>query len=176
MAAAERDAPALAVAVRAGLAPDDDYAGLGRPPCDWDDPGAREALVDALVRDAQAALAVLCGQELTGLPAEAAQLLALVAGQGAEAGEDGVFRIARRVARDRVISTVDTEARHGHKSRARRFDGYKAESVGVPTSTVRYYERVGLMAVPARTASGYRDCADDAAARLRVITRAAGWD
>jgi len=49
----------------------------------------------------------------------------LVAGQDAEAGEDGVFRIARRVARDRVISTVDTEARHGHKSRARRFDGYK---------------------------------------------------
>ena len=47
-----------------------------------------------------------------------------------------------------------------------------AESAGVPTSTVRYYERVGLMAVPARTASGYRDYADDAAARLRFITRA----
>jgi hypothetical protein len=113
------------VAVRAGLARDEDYASLGKPPCDWDDPAAREALVDALVRDAQAALAVLHGQELTGLLAEAAQLLALVAGQDAEAGEDGVFRIARRVARDRVISTVDTQARHGHKSRARRFDGYK---------------------------------------------------
>ena len=47
-----------------------------------------------------------------------------------------------------------------------------AESVGVPTSTVRYYERVGLMDVPARTATGYRDYADDAAARLRFITRA----
>ena len=47
-----------------------------------------------------------------------------------------------------------------------------AESAGVPTSTVRYYERVGLMSVPARTASGYRDYADDAAARLRFITRA----
>ncbi|HEX7188335.1 MAG TPA: MerR family transcriptional regulator [Actinomycetes bacterium] len=47
-----------------------------------------------------------------------------------------------------------------------------AESAGVPTSTVRYYERVGLMAVPARTASGYRDYADDAAARLRFVTRA----
>ncbi len=47
-----------------------------------------------------------------------------------------------------------------------------AESAGVPTSTVRYYERVGLMTVPARTASGYRDYADDAAARLRFITRA----
>jgi hypothetical protein len=37
-----------------------------------------------------------------------------------------VFRIARRVARDRLISTVDVEARHGHKSRARTFDGYKS--------------------------------------------------
>ena len=47
-----------------------------------------------------------------------------------------------------------------------------AESVGVPTSTVRYYERVGLMALPARTASGYRDYDEDAAARLLFITRA----
>jgi DNA-binding transcriptional MerR regulator len=47
-----------------------------------------------------------------------------------------------------------------------------AESVGVPTSTVRYYERVGLLELPARTASGYRDYADDSAARLTFITRA----
>ena len=57
---------------------------------------------------------------------DAADLLALVAGQDVAEGEDGVFRIVRGVARDRVISTVDTEARHGHKSRNRRFDGYKA--------------------------------------------------
>lgn len=47
-----------------------------------------------------------------------------------------------------------------------------AESAGVPTSTVRYYERVGLMAIPSRTTSGYRDYSDDAAARLLFITRA----
>ena len=57
----------------------------GKPPCDWDDPAAREALVDALVRDCQAALAVLDGQELTGPLVEAAELLALVAGQDVEA-------------------------------------------------------------------------------------------
>jgi Transposase DDE domain len=49
-----------------------------------------------------------------------------VAGQDVEQGTDGMFRISRGVARDRVLSTVDTEARHGHKSRARTFDGYKA--------------------------------------------------
>ena len=67
----------------------------------------------------------LDGHELDGPAAEAAELLGLVAGQDVEAGEDGVFRIARKVARDRLISTVDVEARHGHKSRARTFDGYK---------------------------------------------------
>lgn len=46
-----------------------------------------------------------------------------------------------------------------------------AESVGVPTSTVRYYERVGLMALPARTASGYREYGEDAAAQLLFIAR-----
>jgi DDE family transposase len=81
--------------------------------------------VDALVRDAHAALEVLDGHELDGPAAEAAELLGLVAGQDVEAGEDGVFRIARKVARDRLISTVDVQARHGHKSRARTFDGYK---------------------------------------------------
>ncbi len=107
--------PGLAGAVRAVLVRDDDYATLGKPPCDWDDPTAREALVDALVRDAHAALEALDGHELDGALAEAAELLGLVAGQDVEAGEDGVFRIARTVARDRLISTVDVEARHGHK-------------------------------------------------------------
>lgn len=47
-----------------------------------------------------------------------------------------------------------------------------AQRVGVPTSTVRYYERVGLLGLPGRTASGYRNYDDDAAARLLFITRA----
>ena len=66
------------------------------------------------------------GRRLPVTAGEAADLLALVAGQDVEQGEDGVFRIARKTAKDRVISTVDTAARHGHKSRNRRFDGYKA--------------------------------------------------
>ncbi len=46
-------------------------------------------------------------------------------GQDLEAGPDGRIRIARKVAPDRVISTVDPDARHGHKTAARGFDGYK---------------------------------------------------
>jgi DNA-binding transcriptional MerR regulator len=47
-----------------------------------------------------------------------------------------------------------------------------ADRVGVPPSTVRYYERIGLVASPSRTAAGYRDYDDDAAARLLFVTRA----
>lgn len=126
MRALDRDYPALAAKVRASLTRDDDYAGPGKPPCDWDDPAAREALVDALVRDGLAALAVVDGEVLEGPAVAAVELLAVVAGQDVDESDDGVFRIARRVAADRVISTVDPEARHGHKSHDRRFDGYKA--------------------------------------------------
>ena len=124
--ALDQDNPFLAAKVRSALTRDDDYAGPGKPSCDWDDDAAREVLVDALVRDCLAALGALEGEELAGALADAAQLLAIVAGQDVEQGDDGNFRIARRVAKDRIISTVDVEARHGHKSHNRRFDGYKA--------------------------------------------------
>jgi hypothetical protein len=126
LAALDAAGSPLADRVRAALGRNDDYATPGKPPCDWDDPAAREALVDALVRDALAALDALDAALLPPGAVAAAELLALVAGQDTDEGEDGVFRIARRVAKDRVISTVDTEARHGRKSRHRRFDGYKA--------------------------------------------------
>lgn len=104
----------------------DDYEHVGKPPIDWDDERAREALVDELVRDAVCALGVLEQEALAPEVAEAAELLATVAGQDVEQGEDGTFRIRRGVARDRVISTVDPEARHGRKSVHGHFDGYKA--------------------------------------------------
>lgn len=158
---ARAGATELAGRVRAALRRDDDYASVGKPPCDWDDPAAREQLVDALVRDALAALATLHGQSLPAPVAEAAELLGLIAGQDVEAGGDGVFRIARRVAADRVLSTVDPQARHGHKSMARRFDGYKAHlgvdpadelitEVAVTAANVADREVVGqLLAEPA---------------------------
>lgn len=116
----------LAGSVRAALVRDDDYATSGKPPCDWDDRSAREALVDALVRDALAAIEALDEETLPDRAVPAFELLALVAGQDVEEGDDGVVRIVAKVAKDRVISTVDPQARHGHKSRNRRFDGYKA--------------------------------------------------
>src|ERR1700738_2592918 len=59
-----------------------------------------------------------------------------VRGQDLEQGRDTVFRIARGVAKDRVISTVDPDARHGHKTSARGFDGYKASVAVAPDSEI----------------------------------------
>jgi len=47
-----------------------------------------------------------------------------------------VFRIARRVAADRVISAVDPRARHGRKTSARGFDGYKGHIAADPDSEI----------------------------------------
>lgn len=134
--ALDRDYPLLAAKVRSVLSRDDDYATAGKPPCDWDDPAAREALVDALARDCGAALVAIDGEALEGAAKAAAELLAVVAGQDVDEDDDGVFRIARRVAADRVISTVDTEARHGHKSHDRKFDGFKAHLSVDPDSEI----------------------------------------
>ncbi len=97
----------------------------GKPCCDFDDPDARVQLVDALARDAMAALDLLEGRQLCDVVCQAVALLGTVLGQDLERDEAGVFRIVRRVAKDRVISTVDPQARHGHKTAARGFDGYK---------------------------------------------------
>nr|MBF6558548.1 transposase [Acidimicrobiales bacterium] len=130
----------LETELRAVLGREDDYRVAGKPACDYEDKTAREALVDALARDAMALLAVLAGRELAATVTQAGALLATVVGQDLDQdstdgnGAGGVFRIARRVAKDRVISTVDPEARHGHKTAARGFDGYKGH-IGIDPDT-----------------------------------------
>ena len=111
----------------------------GRPPCDWDDPADRDRLVSELVDDANEVvwaaedLTVDGMLVLTDKQADAVALLALVAGQDVEPGDGpGRWRIAQRTAADRVISTVDPETRHAHKTRRAYRDGYKAHVAAEP--------------------------------------------
>lgn len=122
--------------LRAVLERDDDYGSGGKPVCDWDDPTARADLVAEMAADADACLGVLDGRDLTETVAQIGELLATVVGQDLEEGDDGRFRIARKVAKDRVISTVDPDARHGHKTSARGFDGYKGHIAEDPDSEI----------------------------------------
>jgi hypothetical protein len=117
-----------------------DYSQPGKPPIDWDDPQAKQNLISDLVNDALAVLAALCGQDAPQREATAADalgLLALVAGQDVEPapcsdGTDGRWRIARKVAPDRMISTVDPETRHTRKSKSNRKDGYRGHVAAEP--------------------------------------------
>src|SRR6266403_53225 len=85
-----------------------DYSKPGKPKIDWDDPAAKDALVAALAVE----------------PAEGSD------------GTDGRWRIARKVAGDRVISTVDPDARHTRKSPEARRDGYRAHVAADPETGI----------------------------------------
>jgi hypothetical protein len=83
-----------------------DYDAVGKPRCAWDDPAARDELVTGLVNDALAILAAVDGVDLDADQQRLVGLLALVAGQDVEEGDEpGSWRIARKVAHERVIST-----------------------------------------------------------------------
>ena len=127
---------ATAVVLRALMTSGDEYASAAKPSIDWDDTVAREALVDSRARDGYAMLAALDGQKLTEPVAQAAALLATVLGQDLDEDADGVFHIARRVAKNRTISTVDPESRHGHKTNHKGFDGYKGHVAADPDSEI----------------------------------------
>ena len=133
-----------------------DYDDPGKPAIAWNDPEARVALVDALVSDAHRLLGHLPEQELGPREAEAVALLALVAGQDVEPvedgdGSDGRWQIARRVAPDRVISTVDPDARHAHKTVHRRTDGFTAHVVVEPDTGLITNTRLTAAAGPANS-------------------------
>ncbi|MGB7982836.1 MAG: IS1182 family transposase [Candidatus Nanopelagicales bacterium] len=121
-----------------------DYARPGKPRTAWDEPGAKDALVSGLVNDANAlveALREVDQQQWEESAQGALALLALVAGQDVEPAEgsdgtDGRWRIARKVAPERVVSTVDPDARHTRKSPENRRDGYRAHVVAEPETGI----------------------------------------
>jgi IS5 family transposase len=103
-----------------------DYEQAGRPPCDWDDEQSRQRLVSDLVNDALAILDALDEVELDETGQQTVGLLALVAGQDVEEGDEpGTWRIVRGTVKDRVISTVDPDSRHVHKTVRSYRDGFK---------------------------------------------------
>jgi len=128
-----------------------DYEDRAKPAIDWDDAEARTGLVDELVNDALGTLTLLEDRAVTPELQVAIELLATVAGQDVEWDADKErFRIRRGVAKDRVISTVDPEARHGRKSKHGLFDGYRVH-VAVEPITEMVTE---VTVAPANVADG----------------------
>ena len=155
----------------AGVCTGHDYGTPGKPKIDWDDPEAKDALVSALVNDANAVVAAFAGAELEDPAASALALLALVAGQDVEPAEgsdgtDGRWRIAQRVAEDRVISVHDPEARHTRKSPESRRDGFRAHVAACPET--------GLITDEQLTKASGEDNSDAAAGARFLADHVAG--
>jgi IS5 family transposase len=122
----------------------------GKPPCAWDDRVAIDAVVTALVHDALIVLDAVRELDLDDQQREAVGLLALVAGQDVEPGdEEGTWRIAPRTTPDRMVSVVDPESRHVHKTNHNYRDGFKAHVAVEPES--------GLVTACALTAGNVGD-------------------
>jgi hypothetical protein len=106
-----------------------DYERPGeKPDCRWREKAERERMLTRVAQDAERALEAV--EQADGLLddelVKAAQaLLRELIGQDFEIDQDGVPRLHRGTRSGRIISTVDTEMRHGRKSSQSRFDGYK---------------------------------------------------
>lgn len=107
-----------------------DYGSPKKPAIDWSNPAEKQALVESLVKDARRLVKAV--REKGDAPEElkkAADFLERVAEQDIEEDDQGRIRIRQGVAKDRVISTVDPEMRHGHKTSSNKTDGYKAHLI-----------------------------------------------
>jgi hypothetical protein len=105
----------LASRVRSSLRRSD-YDGPAKPQINWSSQAERHELVNEIFSDATAIIAA-CSSLGNPIFDEAVALLRVVAAQDLEEDEDGGVKIKQGVAKDRVISTVDVDARHGHRSR-----------------------------------------------------------
>jgi hypothetical protein len=115
-----------------------DYARPGeKPDCRWREKAERERMLTRVAEDAERALrAVEQAQGLLGDEGVGAAhgLLRELIGQDFDVDDDGVPRLHRATRSGRIISTVDTEMRHGRKSSQTRFDGYKLSAAATNTA------------------------------------------
>lgn len=108
----------------------------GQAVVNWDDPQERRRFLQSIVADADRALELVRQARARWTPdspedqalVEASGLLSRLLAQDVERREDGAA-LREGVARDRMVSVHDPEMRHGRKSKAKRFDGHKAQVV-----------------------------------------------
>ena len=92
---------------------------------DWADPSERAEQLKVLVQDAKAVLDLAVEHVDDAEVRATGWLLVKIMGDDIESDEHGNPQIAKGTAPDRIISITDPEMRHGRKSKAQRFDGFK---------------------------------------------------
>lgn len=126
---------------------------------DWADPQQRAAELQVLFEDAEAVLALAAEQIDDDEVRYLGWLLTKILGDDLVVDDQGQVQIGKGTATDRIISITDPEMRHGRKSSAHLFNGFK-----VSVSTDQHSEMI--LDIADVTASG-----SDGAHLLPIIER-----
>lgn len=92
---------------------------------DWADPQQRLSQLQVLVEDVETALELAAEQNDNDEVRYLGWLLTKILGDDIVTDEEGQSQIGQGTAPDRIISISEPEMRHGRKSKAHRFDGFK---------------------------------------------------
>jgi len=117
---------------------------------DWSDPAARAKQLKVLFRDAEALLDLAAEHPDDADVRATGWLLVKIMGDDIAPDEHGDPQIAAGTAADRIISITDPEMRHGHKSQAQRFNGFKVSVTTEQTSDLI----VDIQDIPAAGSDG----------------------
>jgi len=99
-----------------------------RAEADWSDPAVRQAQLGILVADSEAALDLALAQTDDPEVHSLGWMIAKILGDDVATNGRGEPQIAEGTAADRIISLEDPEMRHGRKSAAHKFNGYKVST------------------------------------------------
>jgi len=99
-----------------------------RAEADWSDPAVRQAQLKILVTDSEAALNLALAQTDDAEVRRLGWMIAKILGDDVETNGRGEPQIAEGTATDRLISLEDPDMRHGRKSAAHKFNGYKTST------------------------------------------------
>lgn len=103
-----------------------DYNQKDKEDIDWNDPMARQELLNKLVKDSRSIMEAFKETDLSTKEQSAIELLAAITEQDIEEKE-GQVALRKGVAKDRIISVEDPEMRHGHKTSQGKFNGHKVQ-------------------------------------------------
>lgn len=97
----------------------------GKADIDWADPQQRLSHLQVLVEDVETALDLATEESDNDEVRYLGWLLTKILGDDVVTDEKGQSQIGQGTAPDRIISITEPEMRHGRKSKAQRFDGFK---------------------------------------------------
>ena len=110
-----------------------------KPEGDWQDPDARMELLREVATDAERALRAVEGDgQLMAADevVEAARLLREIVGQEFDVQDDEIPRVRRGRGVRQIVSAHDPEMRHGRKTPAKQFTGYKLHAAAASEAPI----------------------------------------